>query len=79
MSGLPARLARKLLPSLRPERIFFARDGVVYADHTLKDSIRLIHLGEIPLTDHYWHEGMAEWRFVSESNAANEKPPPPPR
>jgi hypothetical protein len=79
MPDLTGRLLRKLFPSLRPERIYFARDGVIYADHTLKEAIRLIHIGKIPLTDHYWHEGMAHWRIVSESNAANEKPPPPPQ
>jgi hypothetical protein len=53
----------------KPDRIIFKRDGQVIAEYPFDEAVRRVKTGEIPLTDTYWHEGMEEWKLVSESAA----------
>ena len=56
--------------SIKPEKVYFYRNGEFIAEHPFDVAIDLVRSGKIPMTDHYWHEGMSEWKLVSESTAA---------
>ena len=53
-----------------PEKVYFYRNEEFIAEYPLAAALDLIGSGKIPMTDHYWHEGMDGWKLVAESNAA---------
>jgi len=62
--------------------IAFARKGHEIGQHPEEDVPSLLASGEILPSDHYWHEGMTEWRQVyerwSEPEAPEATPPKEP-
>src|SRR5205814_4262387 len=52
----------------KPDKVCFTRDFEVYTEYSFDEAIGLVKTGQIPMTDHYFHEGMTEWKLVSESN-----------
>lgn len=59
--------------------IYFARDGQQTGSFSWEDARTRVRSGEIEPTDHYWHEGMVEWKLVSESNLVRPAAARPPR
>jgi hypothetical protein len=49
--------------------VFIARDGVEIAEIPRDWIPDLVRSGEVLLTDHYWHEGMATWGVVGDDLA----------
>ncbi len=54
--------------------VYIARDGTEIGECRRGDLEQLIREGELLPTDHYWHEGMDEWRAL-ETFAPREKVP----
>lgn len=60
--------------------LYLARDGEELGECERQDLAQLVREDQVRATDHYWHEGMTEWRVVSdflaeEEAAAVEKTP----
>ena len=79
------RLAKKVIEDAlqpqeapEPKRVYFARNGEVIGEHSFQEACQMVRTSKVALTDHYWHEGMGEWKLVSECNTATEIPPAPP-
>ena len=53
--------------------IFIARDGAEVGECDRDDLAQLAREGQVLPTDHYWHEGMEDWRLLSDLLA---EPPP---
>lgn len=48
-------------------KIKISRNGVDKGEYELWQIALLIKTGEVLSTDHYWHEGMTEWKMLSGS------------
>jgi len=48
-------------------KIKISRNGVDKGEYELWQIALLIKTGEVLSTDHYWHEGMTEWKILSGS------------
>ena len=55
--------------------VTIARDGQEVGQHPEEAVPLLLASGELLPTDHYWHEGLAEWGLVSERWSAQPAPP----
>jgi endonuclease/exonuclease/phosphatase family metal-dependent hydrolase len=55
--------------------VCIARDGQEVAQHPEEAVPLLLKSGELLPSDHYWHEGMAEWGVVGERWSAEPEPP----
>ena len=53
--------------------LFLARDGEELGECERHDLAQLVRENQVQTTDHYWHEGMTEWRLVSD--LLTEEPP----
>jgi hypothetical protein len=71
-------------------KIKISRNGLNRGEFELWQITALIKSGEILSTDHYWYDGMAEWKLVteiiklaqiadSEFKSTNSQPPPLPK
>ena len=50
--------------------VYIARDGEELGAWSLEDAQARLRSGEIALTDYFWHEGMSDWKQVSQSKFA---------
>ncbi len=46
--------------------LYLARDGEELGECERHDLAQLVRENQVRSTDHYWHEGMTEWRLVSD-------------
>ncbi len=46
--------------------LYLARDGEELGECERQDLAQLVREAQVQTTDHYWHEGMTEWRLVSD-------------
>jgi len=49
-----------------PLQVRIARDGKEIGTYSLDEAIRLLGVGRLDSTDHYWHEGMTSWALLSD-------------
>ena len=59
-----------------------ARDGVEIGECDWEDLEQLVNEGQVLTTDHYWYEGMPDWRLLADLVGLEEsdpKPAAPPR
>lgn len=54
-------------------KVKISRDGVEIAQEELQNIESRLKYGALKITDHYWHEGMTEWKLLSELIAIIEK------
>jgi hypothetical protein len=52
-----------------------SRDGKEIGVYDLTEALRLLVVGELRPSDHYWHVGMSSWRRLSELDVQSEAPP----
>lgn len=53
-------------------KIKISREGVNVGEYQLWQIAILVRIGKILVTDHYWHEGMKEWKKLSDSEIIKE-------
>lgn len=58
--------------------VHIARDGAELGECDRTELDRLARVGEIQPTDHYWHEGMADWLLLGDLLGADAWKPQPP-
>lgn len=46
-------------------QVTIARDGKEIGTFNPEEAVRLLVLGQLLDTDHFWHEGMANWEFLT--------------
>ncbi len=46
--------------------LYLARDGEELGECERRDLAQLVRENQVRTTDHYWHEGMTEWRLVGD-------------
>ena len=54
-----------------------ARDGVEIGECDWEDLEQLVNEGQVLLTDHYWYEGMPDWRLLDDLVGVEESEPKP--
>ena len=46
-------------------QVKISRDGKEIGTYEAKEAVRLLALGQLLPTDHYWHEGMVNWELLT--------------
>jgi hypothetical protein len=60
-----------------PILVKISRGGKEIGAYELAEAVRLLNVGTLRPTDHYWHPGMTEWRLLQCLNPEEGTPPPP--
>ena len=61
-----------------PLQVRIARAGKEVGTYDSAEALRLLGLGTLKPTDHYWHLGMGEWRVLTDLITHQDNPPPIP-
>lgn len=62
-----------------PLQVRIARAGKEVGTYDSAEALRLLGLGTLKPTDHYWHPGMREWLLLEDLDVGEESLPPPPK
>jgi hypothetical protein len=63
----------------KPLQVRISRVGREIGAYELAEVVRLLAVGILKPTDHYWHPGMTEWKLLQDLDLGGETPPQPPQ
>lgn len=63
----------------KPLQVRISRDGKEIGSFEFTEASRLLAIGTLRPTDHYWYPGMTDWRLLKDLDFGEETPPPAPQ